>query len=405
MAATEPTPLAPGHCLLFATADWDTPYWTNKQHTADHLAKAGWQVLYVESIGLRAPKVGSGTDWARIARRLWRGLRGPRHVAPGIWVYSPLVIPFRHDHPWIRSLNRGLLSHSLRRFIRSHRFVRPLVWTYHPFVLDLLKDLDADAATSTGPLVYHCVDDLSAIPGIDAKAFNAEEVRLLEKADHVFTTSAALHAKCAAHHTRVHDFPNVVDLDHFGQARSPGALPAELLAIPSPRLAYVGALSDFKVDFPLLEQVARAHPKWQVVLIGEEREGQADPLLASLAQLPNVHRLGHRPYQRLPDYLRGMDVGLLPTRINDYTRSMFPMKYFEYLAAGIPVVSTPLDFTRRHTHGLAIGADADGFAEAIATQLQRGRLTDEEVGAYVGENTWSHRLNKMLSRVAGHPQD
>lgn len=394
-----------GDCLLLATADWDTPYWTNKQHTAAHLAQAGWRVLYVESIGLRAPKIGSGTDWARIARRLWRGLRGPSRVDDHLWVFSPLVIPFRHDHPAIRWLNRALLGGTLRRFLKRHGFQRPMVWTYHPYVLDLLDQLHADAATVTGPLVYHCVDDLSAIPGIDADAFNAEERRLLQRADHVFTTSAALHAKCAAHHPRVHDFPNVVDLDHFGQARRPGTLPAELQAIPSPRLAYVGALSDFKVDFPLLEQVAIAHPQWQMVLIGEEREGQADPRLASLAQLPNVHRLGHRPYQRLPDYLRGMDVGLLPTRINDYTRSMFPMKYFEYLAAGMPVVSTPLEFTRRHAQGLAIGADAAGFAEAIAAQMRRGRLTDAEVAAFVGENTWSHRLDKMLSHVAGHPHD
>lgn len=405
MPPAEPGSPPAGDCLLFATADWDTPYWTNKQHTAAHLARAGWRVLYVESIGLRAPKISSGTDWARIARRLWRGLRGPRRVDDHLWVFSPLVIPFRHDHPVIRGLNRFLLGGTLSRFMKRQRFQRPMVWTYHPYVLDLLDQLHADTATATDALVYHCVDDLSAIPGIDADAFNAEERRLLQRADCVFTTSTALHAKCSAHHERVHDFPNVVDLDHFGRARRPGDLPADLRSIPSPRLAYVGALSDFKVDFPLLEQVARAHPQWQVVLIGDEREGQADPQLASLAQMPNVHRLGHRPYQRLPDYLRGMDVGLLPTRINDYTRSMFPMKYFEYLAAGVPVVSTPLEFTRDHAHGLAIGADAIGFAEAVAAQLQRGRLTDKEVASFVGENTWSHRLDKMLSHVAGHPKD
>lgn len=404
MPTAEPARAPTGDCLLFATADWDTPYWTNKQHTAAHLAQAGWRVLYVESIGLRAPKIGSGTDWARIARRLWRGLSGPRKVAEGLWVFSPLVIPFRHDHPVIRGLNRFLLGGTLQRFMTRQRFNRPMVWTYHPYVLDLLDQLHADPATATGPLVYHCVDDLSAIPGIDADAFNAEERRLLQRADCVFTTSPALHAKCSAHHERVHDFPNVVDAEHFGRARLPGDLPGDLQSIPSPRLVYVGALSDFKVDFPLLEQVARAHPQWQVVLIGEEREGQADPQLASLAQLPNVHRLGHRPYQRLPDYLRGMDVGLLPTRINDYTRSMFPMKYFEYLAAGVPVVSTPLEFTRDHAHGLAIGADAIGFAEAVAAQLRRGRLTDNEVASFVGENTWLHRLNKMLSLLTGHPE-
>ena len=399
MVPGEPMSAAPEQCLLFATADWDTPYWTNKQHTAAHLAKAGWQVLYVESIGLRSPKVGSGTDWARMARRLWRGLRGPRQVAEGIWVFSPLVIPFRHDHAWVRTLNRGLLSFSIRRFIRSHRFVQPLVWTYHPYILDLLADLDAEPATSTGPLVYHCVDDLSAIPGIDAKAFNAEEVRLLKRADTVFTTSAELHGKCAAHHPRVHDFPNVVDVDHFARAHRPDALPADLASIPRPRLAYVGALSDFKVDFELLAGIARRKPQWQIVLIGDEREGQHDPVLAALAQMPNVHRLGHRPYQDLPDYLRGMDVGLLPTRINEYTRSMYPMKYYEYLAAGVPVVSTPLEFTRQQRAGMAIGTGEDSFIEAIDLQLARGRFSEGDARVLVGEHTWAVRLERMLALI------
>lgn len=393
--AQEPTK----DCILFATADWDTPYWTNKQHTAAYLAKADWRVLYVESIGIRPPKVGSGTDWARIARRLWRGLRGPRHVAPGIWVYSPLVVPLRHDHPLVRRLNRGLLSGGIQRFMRALKFVRPMVWTYHPFVLDLLADLDASPTTSTGPLVYHCVDDLSAIPGVDATAFNAEERRLLGHADVVFTTSAALHAKCAAHHARVVDFPNVVDVEHFAAAHRPDALPADLSAIAHPRLVYVGALSDFKVDFQLLTDIAHMRPTWQIVLIGDEREGQHDPALAALARLPNVHRLGHRPYLRLPDYLRGMDVGLLPTQVNDYTRSMFPMKYYEYLAAGVPVVSTPLEFTRQPRAGMLIADTAEAFADAISAQLARGRFSAEDARTLVGEHTWEARLQRMLDLI------
>ena len=395
MATAEQTPPASQDCILFATADWDTPYWTNKQHTAAHLAEAGWRVLYVESIGLRPPKLGSGTDWGRILRRLWRGLRGPRQVGKNLWVYSPLVVPFRHDHPWIRTVNRILLSGALRWFLRWRSFSRPMVWTYHPYIVDLLDDLDA------GPLVYHCVDDLAAIPGIDADAFNREEIRLLKVANHVFTTSPALQAKCSLHHTQVVDLPNVVDAAHFGQALESGPLPEDLTTIPSPRLVYVGALSDFKVDFTLLQALARQHPEWSFVLIGEEREGQHDLTLAEMCKLPNVHTLGHKPYAALPQYLRGMAVGLLPTRVNDYTRSMFPMKYFEYLAAGVPVASTPLEFTRHHHVGLCIGHDVPSFSRAIHDQLRRGRLTPDEAAGFVGENTWSRRLEKMLQIVNG----
>ena len=389
-------PHQPGDCILFSTADWDTPYWTNKQHTAAHLGKAGWRVLYVESIGLRAPKLSSGMDWRRIAKRLWRGIQGPRKVADGIWVYSPLVIPFRHDHQWIRALNQGLLSRRIATFIKRYSFSEPVVWTYHPFILEILYRLNVNENCKTGQLLYHCVDDLSAIPGVDAKAFNQEEVRLLQQADAVFTTSRTLYEKCLRYNPRVQNLPNVVDFEHFAGARKPGTLPVDLENIPKPRLTYVGALSDFKVDFSLLLEVSTNNPAWQFIFIGDEREGQHDPILAKLVSQPNVHCLGHRQYEHIPDYLRGMDVGLLPTRINEYTRSMFPMKFYEYIAAGLPVVSTPLEFTRTQKAGVFIADGAAEFTKSIGIALQQGRLPDDLCTELVGNNTWADRLEKML---------
>lgn len=394
------TAIPPGDCLLFATADWDTPYWTNKQHTAHHLAQAGWRVLYVESVGLRQPRMGSSTDWGRLLKRLWRGLRGPRRVQERVWVLSPLVLPFKHHHPWVRAFNQGLLSHVLARFCQSHSFNTPMAWTYHPFVLESLQRLQQCHQLALGPTVYHCVDDLAAIPGIDAAAFNAEEQRLLQHCKVVFTTSQSLADKCSAHHPRVHNFPNVVDVDHFAQAwRQDGTLPADLAVIPEPRLAYVGALSDFKVDFELLDALAAAKPQWSLVLIGDEREGQHNHTLARMVQRPNVHLLGHRPYGQLPSYLRGMRVGLLPTLVNDYTHSMFPMKYFEYLAAGLPVVSTPLAFTNEGMHHfLGIAKNSSAFCEKVEESLQTV-IHRPSLAEAVGDNTWSKRLNKMLSNI------
>lgn len=398
---TKPTQtIVPGDCLLFATADWDTPYWTNKQHTAHHLAQAGWRVLYVESVGLRQPRMGSSTDWGRLFKRLWRGLRGPRQVQERVWVLSPLVLPFKHHHPWVRVFNQGLLSLTLARFCHRHGFNTPMVWTYHPFVLESLQRLQQRHHLALGPTVYHCVDDLAAIPGIDAAAFNAEEQRLLQHCQVVFTTSTSLADKCSAHHPRVHNFPNVVDVDHFAQAwRKDTPLPADLAAIPQPRLAYVGALSDFKVDFELLDALAAANPQWSIVLIGDEREGQHNATLARMIQRQNVHLLGHRPYAELPSYLRGMSVGLLPTLVNAYTHSMFPMKYFEYLAAGLPVVTTPLAFTLNKQHvfvGVAI--DTADFTDKIRNVLV-AYVSPVELSASVEDNTWQSRLNKMLGIV------
>jgi glycosyltransferase involved in cell wall biosynthesis len=383
-------------CVLFATADWDTPYWTNKQHTARQMALQGFRVLYIESIGLRAPNL-SGRDLRRIWQRLRRGLRAPKLVEPGLWVMSPIAIPFKQHWPLMRAINQGWLSLRISLFMRSHSFKTPLVWTYHPFMLGAIARL------KHGPVVYHCVDDLSAVPGIDPVAFNAEEQRLLGQCQAVFVTSEALKEKCQPFNANTHYFPNVADVDHFGKARQQGPLPDDLASIPGPRIGYVGALSDFKVDFALIRDVAQARPDWHWVVIGAEREGQHSPLVEALRAFPNVHFLGDKPYADLPDYLRGFDVGTLPTLINDYTRSMFPMKYFEYLAAGVPVVSTPLEFTKTNQAGLLVADTSEQFIVQTKAQLARGRLTLLESREFVGDNTWAARLKKMLELLSNHP--
>ncbi|MGS1019085.1 glycosyltransferase [Burkholderia glumae] len=391
--------MAPRDCVMFSTADWDEPYWTNKQHTASLLASRGWRVLYVESVGFRSPKVGSGRDWSRLWRRLWRGVQalvlGPRKRAPNLWVLPPLMIPAKHHWPLVRALNQFLLRTSVARFARDKRFDTPVVWTYHPYMLDAIRDLPR------GPFVYHCVDDIGAVPGVDVEAFGSAQYRLLRECDAVFTTAPALQSQCAPHNPNTHYFGNVVDAAHFGTAFDDAPLPPEVAAMPEPRLVYHGVLSDFKIDLALLLAVAKARPAWQWVIIGEEREGQRSPVLAEFAQLPNTHLLGYRHYRDLPSYLRGMAVGVLPTLLNDYTRAMFPMKFFEYLAAGLPVVSTPLDFAREPRAGLEVGDDLPSFVAAIERQLARGRLDRGEARMAVGDNTWDCRLDKMLAIALG----
>lgn len=383
--------MRPKDVILFSTADWETPYWTNKQHTARQMALFGYRVLYVESIGLRPPNL-SGRDLGRIWQRLKRGVAAPKAVEANLWVLSPLAIPFKQSWALVRFINQRCLSLRIRLFMLRQGFDRPLVWTYHPFILQTIAKLPH------GDLVYHCVDDLSAVPGIDSIRFNKEERRLLGDCTIVFVTSLALKDKCMPFNANTHYFSNVADLGHFAHAHAHATapLPPDIAAIPQPRLGYVGALSDFKVDFALVLHVANARPDWHWVLIGAEREGQHSSLVSELRMLANVHFLGDKAYAVLPDYLRGFDVGTLPTLINDYTRSMFPMKYFEYLAAGVPVVSTPLEFTKTNQAGMLVAATAGEFVLQTNAQLVRGRLSLAESTQFVGDSTWSARLKKMF---------
>ena len=390
----------PGECVLFATADWDEPYWTNKQHTAKTFVQLGWKVLYVESVGLRGPSLSSGKDWKRIWNRLWRGLRclafGPYMAEKDIWIMSPLAIPGVHGHPLFGRLNTLLIRSPFRRFLVSKKWSKPLIWTYHPFMLELLGGVDC------GKVVYHCVDDLGAVPMIDSAAVNAAEQKLLKQCDAVFVTNENLLGKCQPFNSNTHFFPNVVDFEHFSKARANGPLPADLAAIPEPRIVYMGVLSDFKVDFKLIYDVALARSDWHWVILGTEREGQKSKWIPRLQSLQNIHFLGRKAYQDLPTYLADCQVGALPTLCNDYTRSMFPMKFYEYLAAGLPVVSTPFDFTKDIKDGIKTGSSTETFVSAIYQQIKRGRLTPKESYQFVGENTWHQRTRKILQYIKKH---
>ena len=384
----------PADVILFSTADWNSRYWTNKQHVASQLAERGHRVLYVETVGLRRPGL-NRSDAARIIARFQNRLSAAATVRENVWRLSPLTIPFGHRSPLVTYLNGQHLRKRIARWMAANRVVAPMVWTYHPYVRDIPHFIGASK------LVYHCADNLGAIPGVDVQSFEAAESKLLAAADVTFTTSRALQERCSAiAGSRAHYFCNVADVAHFGSARGVRQLPADLERIPKPRLGYLGALSDFKLDFDLLEWIAQRRPDWHLVLIGDEREGQADERLARLAGRGNVHLLGWRPYAQLPQYMAGLDVGLLPELVNDYTRAMFPMKFFEYIAAGLPVVSTPLDAIREFSALYRAASGAESFVGEIEASLDhrpQPLALDDQV---LVRNCWATRLDSMLNVIS-----
>lgn len=377
--------------VLFSTADWDHPFWTNKQRVASQLAERGFRVLYVESLGLRPPALGR-RDLARVGRRLRRALEPVRQVQGNLWVASPLALPW-HASAWARRFNDRWLSSWLRRQCDRLQFRRPIVWTYNPLVSRLADVLDPSL------LVYHCVDDLRAAPHLPIAALGPAEEKLAAAADVVFTTSQALQARLSALNPRgTHYLPNVADFAHFATARRPDPTPRELAAIGRPRIGFVGAVSQYKVDFELIRAVAAARRDWHWVLIGPVGEGQHDTRTDAL-RLPNVHLLGPRHYERLPDYLRGIDVATIPSPANAYTASMFPMKFFEYLAAGLPVVASNVPALEPFAHVHTRADTPAEFIAALERTLSGNRPDLDECTRVAQRYTWQWRTDEMLATL------
>ena len=386
MSAEEPEPI-----LLLSTADWDNPFWTNKQHVARELAGRGHTVIYVDSLGLRRPSVG-GHDLRRLWRRLRRGLRPARRAEPTLWVCSPLVLPV-HGWPGVAAVNRLLLRFAVEAACRRAGVRPKIVWTYSPLTTHLLPP---------GPdtfVVYHAVDDIAAQPGMPQRLIGAAERDLVQRADLVFATSPLLTERHAAINPRTVFLPNVVDYDHFaGSAMQPPA--ADLAALPSPRIGFVGAIAAYKIDLNLLAAVARLRPSYSFVLVGQVGEGDPTTDVCALAAERNVHFVGPRPYAELPACLAAFDVALLPCPLTPYTAAMFPMKFFEYLAAGLPVVSTPLPALAHHAALMHVADGPQAFAQAIDDALAGKGATREERQAAARANTWALRTDAMLAAIA-----
>ena len=378
--------------VLLATADWDHPLWTNKQHVAVALAAEGHRVLYVESLGLR-PAQATARDLSRILKRLRRGLRGPRRVRPGIWVWSPLVWPGGSTGLTLM-LNRLSLSFGLRIALLSLRFRRPWLWTYNPLTATLL---------SLRPFprrIYHAVDAVQEQPCMPSFRIEQAERHLCGLMDQVFVTSPQLERQLTPWSRRIRFDPNVADQAHFSQAITlpPEALPEDLAAIPGPRIGFIGAVSSYKLDFALVAAVARAHPHWQFVFVGPTGEGEPQTDTTLLRRERNIHLLGARPYDQLPAYCSGFSCGWLPLRLTPYTQAMFPMKFFEYLAAGLPVVATAIDALGQFADAsLLCPPDPEAFAAALELALA-GRGPERTIRlALAAQHTYTARTRRMLA--------
>jgi glycosyltransferase involved in cell wall biosynthesis len=378
--------------IIFSTADWANPFWTNKQHVAVEMAKLGDRVFYIDSIGLRRPSV-STQDAKRIWRRIKRAFQRPVEVRPNLWVWSPLALPFP-DNAVARQLTSWWLQGWLAFFLQRLGFRRDILWTYNPLTTRLLN------LRRFKKVVYHCVDAIEAQPGMPTELLKEAEKELVTRADVVFTTSPALAASRGEWNPHTHYFSNVADYEHFARAMTDEVdIPPDLAAIPAPRLGFVGAISGYKLDFELIRAVALSRPEWSVVLIGKVGEGDPWTRIDLLTNLPNVHLLGPRDYQDLPAYLKGIDVAIQPNSLNEYTNSMFPMKFFEYLAAGKPVVSVDLAALRSFAPAVRIAETYADFIEGVDEALRGQCLKLADRLAVAREHTYSTRMKKMQDIV------
>jgi glycosyltransferase involved in cell wall biosynthesis len=374
-------------CVGFA--DWDTELWTNQHHLMARLAREN-RVLFIESLGLRQPQL-AGRDLTRIARRLRRGLAPPQ-ARDGLHVLSPLVVPL-HRNRLVRAINARLLPALVRRAVRKLGLRAPILWAYVPQAEVLIDVLEPSL------VVYHCVDDIAAQERIDTASFRAAEERFAGRADLVLASAPALATRLRRFSSNVLDAPNVADTQLFSAALQPGPLDPQMAALPAPRIVFTGAIVAVKLDLALLVEIARLRPSWSFALVGPVGPGEPHADISALVEEPNIHLLGPRAYGELPDVLRAADAGLIPYVRNELTASIFPMKVYEYLAAGLPVIATPLPAIEGVQEVLT-APDAGGvirlLEQALAEDSPERRAERSRAAA---AHSWDRRLEEIATAI------
>ena len=368
--------------IVFSHLRWEFVY-QRPQQLLSQLAQRH-RIVFVEE-----PVAGDG------APRLERFALGPnlRVLVP----HTPVRAPGFHDDqlPVLRPL--------LDAFVQEEGLHDAIVWFYTPMALPLITQMHPRM------VVYDCMDDLSAFKDAP-RQLRQRETALLKVADLVLTGGPSLYEARRALHPNVHYLPSAVDASHFSP-RAPGPQdPAsaeaqrQLAPIAQPRFGYFGVI-DERLDLALLDEMAAAHPTWQLVMVGPVVKIDPD----TLPRRPNIHWLGLQPYARLPWLMAGWAVCLMPFAINEATRYISPTKTLEYLAGEKPVVSTPVpDVVSLYGDLVRIARSHAEFIQACAALLAETAWQRSErlarVGATVYRVSWQEHGRVVAQLIDAHLQ-
>jgi len=377
-------PVLVGRDMLCFSHDWSGDP-LSKTHLMRLLARDN-RILWVNSIGYRAPTA-STADLGRAWRKLQAAAAPLTEPLPNLFVLNPLAIPAWGSSA-VRAFNQKVLRWQVRRAMRKLRFRRPVNWVFNPAAAVLAGQLGEDR------LIYYCVDEYTAFSGVPSEALIALERDLCRRADLVVVSADRLLKSKSAYNPRTVLVRHGVDFDHFRRALDPElTVPPEVRDLPRPVIGYFGLMSADWVDVGLLEAVAKRFAGGSLVLIGKVAMD-----LGPLARLPNVHLLGRKPYEDLPSYSKGFDVAVIPFPVSEVTLNANPLKAREYLAAGLPVVSTPIPEVEVLGH-CGIGRTQAEFCRRIEEALRHPGPDPVRSNAMQSES-WAARLDEVRDHFA-----
>jgi glycosyltransferase involved in cell wall biosynthesis len=377
--------------LLFVSLEpWDD-IWRRNQFLCAALANRHptMQILFV------APP----RDWSNRVRR-WRRSTEPQgattETAPGfnnIWITRPLKL-LPNSLPAGRQFNELLFRHHVRRTARELGLHSPVLWLNPHYAVHMAGCMNESA------VVYDITDDWTSLTQSphQVNLIRRQDAQLCRKADVTIVCSQRLHDMKRDHARNLHLIPNGVDADHYARVLGrTSPLPAAAANWPKPVLGYTGTIHPDRVDVELVASLARSHAG-SIVLIGPNHLPAAQ--VERLRRLGNVFMPGPVPYAQIPDYMAAFDVCIVPHKMTPFTESLNPIKLWEYLAAGLPIVSTDVAGFRDYPELVRLAGTTDEFLAATRTALEEGAANAARRRSEAANHSWERRVDQIESVIA-----
>lgn len=382
----------PKNLIILSTSYWHSDLKFRRHHFAQLAAADGYSVVYVNPIFTILSFV---VD--KDARKCFFDcFKGPQHVAANLFVYTmPPLLPLQRRFLFFDIVNKKISSLFIRWIKKTHfgtgSYVQIVYLPEDVYRLNGLHDC---------LLVYDCIDEHAEYPWNRKrkKKIEALERELISRAGLVTTTSTQILKRFIGLADKAAYIPNGVEFEFFNKAAIGGKpLLRDMAMLSTPIVVYVGAIAEW-FDDELVVSIAEHNRDWDIVLIGPEHVK-----FQRLKSLPNVKFLGAKPQSLLPAYLSLADVGIIPFKINELTKSVNPLKLYEYLAAGKPVVSTPLPDVESMQRDCVvhIGYTHEDFIRNLEYCIAKSKENVQDRLKLAAEFSWGNLYRNLFDRIEG----
>ena len=375
-----------GKDILCFSHDW-TGDPLSKTHLMRVLSKDN-RILWINAIANRMPTA-SSKDVKRIFSKLKRFTEPVKEVEPNIFVLNPLAIP-TYGSAFVKSFNRRFLIYQVKKAMRKLGFRRPINMVFNPAAGLLAGKL------GESEIVYYCVDDYTEFTGV-ATGLKEIEEELFKKSDLVVVSAEKLLEDKKHFNKNTQIIRHGTDWKHFRKSLDDATeIPNDISNLPKPIIGFHGLLADW-VDYELIKKIAETYETGSVVLIGKIAV-DAEQKVEILGGVNNVHFLGRKPYELLPNYCKGFDIGLNPFIVNELTLAANPLKVREYLAAGLKVVSTDIPEVRILDH-CRVGRNREDFIHQIDEALTDS-TSRESISDSIKHESWDAKVEELRAIMA-----